>query len=204
MDQLGYVVEDITAGVEHWLHVMGVGPFFVMRGVGIDGAYEGDTPQPIGMDVAFSYLGDTQIELIRPLGERPLALPHVRPRPLRQRTAPHRPLHRRLRHRPRRDTPRNRSHTAVPRRYPGRPPGLHRRRPARRPRARTSSRPTRCTSCTPPSATRRTPGTAPDRSGRSLRRASRWIDLADAPDRPRLHPPQPAHAVSLAVAACLL
>jgi methylmalonyl-CoA/ethylmalonyl-CoA epimerase len=71
VDQLGYVVEDITAGVEHWLHVMGVGPFFVMRGVGIDGAYEGDTPQPIAMDIAFSYLGDTQIELIRPLGENP-------------------------------------------------------------------------------------------------------------------------------------
>ena len=44
LDQLGYVVPDIRAAMQHWLEVLGVGPFFVMEDVAIEGAYEGDRP----------------------------------------------------------------------------------------------------------------------------------------------------------------
>jgi glyoxalase/bleomycin resistance protein/dioxygenase superfamily protein len=70
-DQLGYVVPDIDAAMQHWLEVLGVGPFFLMRDVAIEGAYEGDTPATVGMTVAFSYVGDVQIELIQPPGDTP-------------------------------------------------------------------------------------------------------------------------------------
>jgi hypothetical protein len=71
LDQLGYVVPDIRAAMQHWLEVLGVGPFFVMEDVAIEGAYEGDRPVRVGMTVAFSYIGDVQIELIEPLGDTP-------------------------------------------------------------------------------------------------------------------------------------
>jgi hypothetical protein len=70
-DQLGYVVPDIHAAMQHWTLVLGVGPFYLMPDVAIEGAYEGDTPITVGMTVAFSYVGDTQIELIQPLGDAP-------------------------------------------------------------------------------------------------------------------------------------
>jgi methylmalonyl-CoA/ethylmalonyl-CoA epimerase len=71
MDQLGYVVPDIDQAIQHWLGVLGIGPWFMMRDVAIEGAYEGDAPTTIGMTVAFSYVGDNQIELIQPLGDVP-------------------------------------------------------------------------------------------------------------------------------------
>jgi hypothetical protein len=70
-DQLGYVVPDIRAAMAHWTNVLGVGPFFLMPDVAIEGAYEGETPTTVGLTVAFSYVGDTQIELIEPLGNAP-------------------------------------------------------------------------------------------------------------------------------------
>ena len=70
-DQLGYVVPDIDDAIGHWIDVLAVGPFFLMRDVSIEGAYEGDEPNTVSMTVAFSYVGDTQIELIQPLGNAP-------------------------------------------------------------------------------------------------------------------------------------
>jgi hypothetical protein len=70
-DQLGYVVPDIHAAMRHWTEVLGVGPFFLMPDVAIEGAYEGDEIATVAMTVAFSYVGDTQIELIQPLGDTP-------------------------------------------------------------------------------------------------------------------------------------
>jgi hypothetical protein len=70
-DQLGYVVPSIGAAMAHWTNVLGVGPFFLMPDVAIEGAYEGDDPTTVAMTVAFSYVGDTQIELIEPLGDAP-------------------------------------------------------------------------------------------------------------------------------------
>jgi len=69
LDQLGYVVPDIHAAMRHWTDVLGVGPFFYLPDVAIEGGYEGDSPTTVGMTVAFSYVGDTQIELIQPLGD---------------------------------------------------------------------------------------------------------------------------------------
>jgi hypothetical protein len=70
-DQLGYVVPDIHAAMRHWTLVLGVGPFYLMPDVAIEGGYEDDTPVTVDMTVAFSYVGDTQIELIQPLGDAP-------------------------------------------------------------------------------------------------------------------------------------
>lgn len=71
MDQLGYVVPDLDAAVRHWTRVLGVGPFFVMRDVGISGGYDGEEPSFVPFSVALSQVGPTQIELIAPLDDTP-------------------------------------------------------------------------------------------------------------------------------------
>lgn len=71
VDQLGFVVPDIDAAMKHWVDVLSVGPFFLMRDVAIEGAYEGDMPNLVPLTVAFSYVADVQIELIQPLDDAP-------------------------------------------------------------------------------------------------------------------------------------
>ena len=45
--QLGYVVDDIEAGMKHWSEVMGVGPWFYNPQVPIeDYLYDGQSHQP--------------------------------------------------------------------------------------------------------------------------------------------------------------
>jgi hypothetical protein len=69
--QVAYVVEDIEAHIDHWVKVMGVGPFYrfpiprPIEELKID-----DKPAAPDTDlfagVALSYSGDTMIELIQP------------------------------------------------------------------------------------------------------------------------------------------
>lgn len=62
--QLGFVVRDLNATLDHWLKVMHVGPFFVNRDAPLlDFQYKGK-PSDGRLDIASSYLGDLQIELI--------------------------------------------------------------------------------------------------------------------------------------------
>jgi hypothetical protein len=68
--QVGYVVRDLDAALEHWVEVLGIGPFFlvpmpiVFSYLNIDDKPAGDT-NLIARN-ALAYSGDTQIELIVP------------------------------------------------------------------------------------------------------------------------------------------
>lgn len=68
--QLGYVVRDLDAAVGHWL-TLGVGPWFVARGVRPENfTYRGE-PADLAMDVAVANSGDTQVELIQQTNDAP-------------------------------------------------------------------------------------------------------------------------------------
>jgi len=63
--QLGYVVEDIEAGMKHWSAVMGVGPWFYNPRVPIeDYLYDGRSYEPHN-SVALANSGAMQVELIQ-------------------------------------------------------------------------------------------------------------------------------------------
>lgn len=69
--QLAFVPEDFDATVAHWTQVMGVGPFFIIEGIHLDGmTYRGE-PTDAVFDLALAYWGDLQIELIRPRDNHP-------------------------------------------------------------------------------------------------------------------------------------
>lgn len=63
--QLGFVVPDIEAAMQHWSEVMGVGPFFYNPQVPIeDYRYDGESHQPHN-SVALANAGYVQVELIQ-------------------------------------------------------------------------------------------------------------------------------------------
>ena len=63
--QLGYVVDDIEAGMKHWSDVMGVGPWFYNPRVPIeDYTYDGVRHEPHN-SVALANSGEMQVELIQ-------------------------------------------------------------------------------------------------------------------------------------------
>lgn len=69
--QLAFVPEDFDAAVKHWTEVMGVGPFFLIEGIHLDGMkYRGEPTEAV-FDLALAYWGDMQIELIRPRDSHP-------------------------------------------------------------------------------------------------------------------------------------
>jgi hypothetical protein len=69
IDQLGYVVGDVDAAMKHWIETLGVGPFFYFPNPPIrDVMYRGK-PSPIEIEVALSYVGDLQIELIEQVND---------------------------------------------------------------------------------------------------------------------------------------
>lgn len=61
--QIGYLVDDLQAGVQQWID-RGVGPWTCFQNVVLQGQYRGETTR-IEIDVALSYLGEQQIELIK-------------------------------------------------------------------------------------------------------------------------------------------
>lgn len=69
--QLAFVPQDFDAAVEHWTKIMGVGPFFLMEGIHLEGMkYKGE-PTDAAFDLALAYWGELQIELIRPCDNHP-------------------------------------------------------------------------------------------------------------------------------------
>ena len=69
--QLAFVPDDFDAAIAHWTKVMGVGPFFLMEGIHLEGMkYKGE-PTDAVFDLALAYWGDIQIELIRPRDDHP-------------------------------------------------------------------------------------------------------------------------------------
>lgn len=61
--QLGLVVDDLDASVRRWIDTMGVGPWIMFRNVVMTGRYQGEDTT-VSIDVALSYQGEVQIELI--------------------------------------------------------------------------------------------------------------------------------------------
>ena len=69
--QLAFVPPDFDAAVAHWTQTMGVGPFFLMEGIHLEGMKYKGAPTDAHFDLALAYWGDLQIELIRPRDTHP-------------------------------------------------------------------------------------------------------------------------------------
>ena len=69
--QLGFVVDDIAAAMDHWVGSLGVGPFFYLPDPPLrELRYRGE-PTPARISVALSYSGEMQVELIQALDDHP-------------------------------------------------------------------------------------------------------------------------------------
>ncbi|OHB29862.1 MAG: glyoxalase [Phenylobacterium sp. RIFCSPHIGHO2_01_FULL_69_31] len=69
--QNGYVVSDIRAAMDHWIHVVGVGPWFFVERVKTDWFRHRGADSPMMMSVALANSGDLQIELIQQTNDAP-------------------------------------------------------------------------------------------------------------------------------------
>lgn len=69
--QNGYVVRDIRAAMDHWIHVVGVGPWFFVERVKTDWFRHRGADSPMTMSVALANSGDLQIELIQQTNDAP-------------------------------------------------------------------------------------------------------------------------------------
>ncbi len=69
--QLAFVPADFDAAVKHWTETMGVGPFFIIEGIHLEGMKYRGQPTDAVFDLALAYWGDLQIELIRPRDDHP-------------------------------------------------------------------------------------------------------------------------------------
>ena len=69
--QNGYVVRDIEAAMQHWIKVMGVGPWFYIEDVKTDWFRHRGVESDARMSIALANSGDLQIELIQPRNTAP-------------------------------------------------------------------------------------------------------------------------------------
>ena len=69
--QNGYVVRDIRAAMDHWVNVMGVGPWFYVPLVKTDYFRHRGVASDMRMSVALANSGDLQIELIQQRNDAP-------------------------------------------------------------------------------------------------------------------------------------
>ena len=69
--QLGYVVEDIRAALEHWTRIMGVGPFYLLSDREIQNFTYNGTSYPMLLTGAVAFSGSLQIELIQQINDSP-------------------------------------------------------------------------------------------------------------------------------------
>ena len=68
--QIGYLTDDIKTTAAFWTQTSGIGPWAHMSGVSMSTKMDGE-PSIINIDVAITYKGDVQIELIKPLCDSP-------------------------------------------------------------------------------------------------------------------------------------
>lgn len=68
--QIAWVTDDLDEAIAQWHALVGVGPWTVYRNVTLEGIYL-DEPVTVRMDVGLAYQGETQIELIAPIGTGP-------------------------------------------------------------------------------------------------------------------------------------
>src|SRR6185369_87162 len=69
--QNGYVVRDIRAAMDHWINVLGVGPWFFIERVNTDYFRHRGKDSDAQMCIALANSGDLQIELIQQLNDAP-------------------------------------------------------------------------------------------------------------------------------------
>jgi hypothetical protein len=69
--QNGYIVRDIRAAMDHWVNVMGIGPWFYIDRVQTDYFRHRGIDSNLEMSVALANSGDLQIELIQQRNEAP-------------------------------------------------------------------------------------------------------------------------------------
>lgn len=69
--QNGYVVRDVRAAMDHWVNVMGVGPWFFFDPVKIDYFRHRGESSAIEVSIALANSGDLQIELIQQRNDAP-------------------------------------------------------------------------------------------------------------------------------------
>ncbi|RJF94591.1 VOC family protein [Oleomonas cavernae] len=69
--QNGYVVRDIRGAMDHWVNVMGIGPWFYVDRVQTDFFRHRGVASDLHMSVALANTGDLQIELIQQRNEAP-------------------------------------------------------------------------------------------------------------------------------------
>ncbi|CAN5373990.1 VOC family protein [soil metagenome] len=67
--QIGFVVSDLDTALQSWL-VLGVGPWYVMRGVQQRTRYRG-APCEVTLTIAFANSGDMQVEVIQQEDDTP-------------------------------------------------------------------------------------------------------------------------------------
>ncbi len=69
--QMAYVVTDLDAAIDHWVHDLKVGPWFrIDHFTGIDPVYRGG-PSQADMTIAMAFAGHMLIELIQPNDDHP-------------------------------------------------------------------------------------------------------------------------------------
>src|SRR3569832_1193755 len=69
--QNGYVVRDIRAAMDHWINVIGVGPWYYMDRVKTDYFRHRGEDSAVEMSIALANSGDLQIELIQQRNDAP-------------------------------------------------------------------------------------------------------------------------------------
>ena len=69
--QLAFVPSDFDAAIKYWTEVMGVGPFYLIENIHLDGMKYKGQPTDEVFTLALAYWGDMQIQLIRPENDAP-------------------------------------------------------------------------------------------------------------------------------------
>jgi Glyoxalase/Bleomycin resistance protein/Dioxygenase superfamily len=69
--QNGYVVHDIHAAMDHWINVIGVGPWYYIDRVKTDCFRHRGEDSAVEMSIAIANSGDLQIELIQQRNDAP-------------------------------------------------------------------------------------------------------------------------------------
>ena len=69
--QNGYVVRDLRAALDHWIIVLGVGPWFYIERVKTDYFRHRGQDSAVEMSIALANSGDLQIELIQQRNDAP-------------------------------------------------------------------------------------------------------------------------------------
>lgn len=69
--QIAFVPANFDAAIEHWTRTMGVGPFFLIENIALEGMRYLGEPSDCVFTIALAYWGDIQVELIRQENDAP-------------------------------------------------------------------------------------------------------------------------------------